>query len=117
MQGTIPGYLQELSTRGLNLTLSDARERNKDFEESIISVVDLRKCRPQTCPRCQGHDLLLYGTVQRCFRELRLEGKRQFHKTEKYEQEQLEIIDCLTCKRRFVIHRDLPPLNPNRKEE
>jgi uncharacterized protein YbaR (Trm112 family) len=107
----MPTFMPELHTSGVNLNANAARNYHPDFEEKIIPVDEAGKA-PYACPECQGRQLMLYGTVQRTYVEGWQEGKRKYSDVDKWKSHHLEIIECFTCKKRFFIRHELPPLVP-----
>jgi hypothetical protein len=109
MPSDMPTHMPEVYYRGLNTNAYNARAWHEHFEEIAISPDEARKSA-YACPHCKCQHVVLYGTVQSCYQETWQEGKRKYRSVEKWKAEHLEIIECLTCKKRFFIRQDLLPL-------
>jgi hypothetical protein len=114
MSNDMPTHMLQVYSTGLKINAYNAREWHKEFEEIDISPDEASRS-PYACPRCKGQQVVLYGTMQSCYQETWQEGKRTYHSVDKWKAEHLEIIECLTCKKRFFIRQDPPPLIQPRK--
>jgi hypothetical protein len=92
---------------GYNPNVTGARESHPGFKEETI-FFDRDKMSLEICPHCQGGNLEVFGTMQRCYNEDWEQGRIiKFH-AESDEVQHIEIIACLTCEIIWFVEYEEP---------